>query len=267
MPLSQEVVQLRESGLLTDEDLSKLASLEADMIEASSEDLETLVGIMASTFRSEGFNKEDFLKCAQLIEDEGLEFDAEKLAARIDLTSGMPSLKKLMAGLAKGLARHKGKIAPAFLTGMTLALGTQALLGTRAQRSALKQSLENVKKQYPELKADKMTDQHFEALSTFSPTIARNPVVTGNLLLKMKQWGTIDHKTIQDLIQMEKNLAETRAPGMTLSDVVRTTGAIHQMVSPGPGQMGILGVEPRLPMQPSPAKPDQVIRHIHEQAG
>jgi hypothetical protein len=243
MPLSQDITQLKESGLLTDEDLSKLASLEANMIEASSEDLETLVGVIADMFRSEGFNQEDFLKCAQLIEDEGLEFDAEKLAARFDFTSGWPTLKEVMAGLGRGLAKHKGKIAPAFLTAMTLALGTQALLGTKAQQSALKQSLEQIKKQYPELKADKMTDQHFGALSTFSPTIAQNPIVAGNLLLKMKQWGTIDHKTIQDLIQMEKNLAETRETGMGfgLSDVVRTTGALHQMISP---RAGIFDVAP-----------------------
>lgn len=241
MPLPQEVIQMRESGLLTDEDLSKLAKLEANMIEASSDDLETLVGVVADMLRSEGFNREDFLKCAQLIEDEGLEFDAEKIAARIDITSGMPSFKQVMAGLGRGLAKHKGKIAPAFLTAMTLALGTQALLGTKTQQSALKESLEQIKKQYPELKADKMTDQHFGALSTFSPTIAQNSVVAGNLLLKMKQWGTIDHKTIQDLIQMEKNLAEARAPGMGLSDVIRTTGAIHQMISP---RAGIFDVGP-----------------------
>ena len=244
MPLSQEVISMRENGFLTDEDLSKLASVEANMLEASSDDLLALVSTIADALRAEGFDQEDFMKAAHLIENDegGLEVDAEKLAAKIlNVSKYIPSAGALLETIGEGIVKHKAKIAPAFLAAMTLALGAQAITGTKAQQTGLQKSLTDIKAQYPELKADKMTDQHFEALSTFSPSIAQSPVVAGNLLLKMKQWGSIDHKTVQDLIQMERGLQEAKAPAMGLSDVVRTTGGIHQLTM-GP-KMTIFGTE------------------------
>lgn len=234
MPLSQEVISMRENGLLTDEDLTKLASVEANMLEASSDDLEALVSTIADALRAEGFDQEDFMKAAQLIESDGVEFDVEKLAAKVlNISKYLPSTGALLETISEGIVKHKAKIAPAFLAAMTLALGAQAITGTKAQQTGLQKSLTDIKAQYPELKADKMTDQHFEALSTFSPSIAQSPVVAGNLLLKMKQWGSIDHKTVQDLIQMERGLQEAKAPPMGLSDIVRTTGGIHQLTMGG----------------------------------
>ncbi len=232
MPLSQEVISMRENGLLTNEDLTKLASIEANMLEASSDDLEALVSTIADALRAEGFDKDDFMKAAQLIEidEDGMKVDIEKLAAKlVNWSAKVPSAGAVLSTLGESIIKHKAKIAPAFLAAMTLALGAQAITGTKAQQTGLEKSLSDIKAQYPELKADKMTDQHFEALSTFSPSIAQSPVVAGNLLLKMKQWGSIDHKTVQDLIQMERGLQEAKAPTMGLFDIVRTTSGIHEL--------------------------------------
>jgi hypothetical protein len=248
--LPEEVVALREGGFLSDEDMDKLAAVQANILEASSEDLNSLLSVMADSLRAEGFDQDDFMKAAQLLED--CEYDEEKLAA-VNWTGKMPSVGAVGSGVAELgkklvglLGKHKAKIAPTFLAGMTLALGGGALHASYAQKKGLETSLEEIKKMHPELKQDKMSDQHFGALATFSPTIASNPVVAANLLMKMKQWGSIDHKTIQDLISMEKNLHEMQLRNRTtggITDVIKSTAALQGLVAPSKGP-GIFDMAP-----------------------
>ncbi len=236
MSLPEEVIALKDNGLLGDDDLDKLAELQANLIEASSEDMSVLLSSIADSLRSVSFSPEDFEKAALLLnEEDGDEY--EKLA-KVDWVSKMGTLSGAMSGFGKFISKHKGKITPAFLVGMGLALGGGELMATRAQKQALSASLVQVKEQHPELKKDKMTDQHFEALSTFSPTVAKNPVVASSLLLKMKQWGSIDHKTIQDLISMERGMRDMGPRGGGAGDLLQSAAAVQQLVAPGEGIFG-----------------------------
>lgn len=239
MSLPEEVTALKDSGLLNNDDLDKLAELQANLIEASSEDMDVLLSTIADSLRAVSFSPEDFEKAALLLnEEDGDEY--EKLA-KVDWVSKMPSLGSAMKGFGSFLAKHKGMITPAFLVGMGLALGGGQIMATKAQAKELSTSLSQIKEQHPELKKDKMTDQHFEALSTFSPTVAKNPVVASSLLLKMKQWGSIDHKTIQDLVSMEKDIRGMGARGgrgSGIGDLLQSASAVQQLVAPGEGIFG-----------------------------
>ncbi|KKN61979.1 hypothetical protein LCGC14_0516570 [marine sediment metagenome] len=236
MPLPEEVIALRDSGVLSEDDMAKIAEMRANLIESSSEDMGVFLSSIADSLRSVSFSPEDFEKAALLLnEEDGDEY--EKLA-KVDWVSKMGTLSGAMAGFGKFISKHKSKITPAFLVGMGLALGGGEIVATRAQAKALTSSLGQIKEQYPELKKDKMTDQHFEALSAFSPTVAKNPVVASSLLLKMKQWGSIDHKTIQDLISMERGLRDMGPRGGGVGDLLQSAAAVQQLVAPGEGIFG-----------------------------
>lgn len=219
--LDNDVLDLHENGVLQDEDMEKLAQLEADIIEASMKSGGAVLEVLADHLTKEGFDQADYDKAARYLESLGIEDDESEKTARIKLPKGAWGTIAGMAG-------------PLLGTGMLLALGGERLYSEISSRKTFRSVLAQIKKQNPELRRDPMTDQHFEVLTSFSPSLARNAVVAGNLLLKMKQWGAIDHKTVQDLITMEKNLAETRRPAGTFGDTIRTMTSFQRMVADVP---------------------------------
>jgi hypothetical protein len=69
----------------------------------------------------------------------------------------------------------------------------------------------------------------FDVLHSFAPDIASQPVAAAGIVSNMAQYDTVDHKTIQDLITMQKNYAETHrgsrkeAPGLTQAMLTAAT--------------------------------------------
>ena len=73
----------------------------------------------------------------------------------------------------------------------------------------------------------KDTKDYFGVVKTFSPKSASSPLVAGALVNKMIQFGGVDHKIVQDLVNIESNVNK---PG-ALSDLVKgTSGAIVGVV-------------------------------------
>ena len=226
--LANDVLDLHENGVLQDEDMEKLAQLEADIIEASMKSGGSVLEVLADHLTKEGFDQADYDKAARYLESLGIEDDESEKTAKI-------RLPKTTLGRLAGIA------GPLLGTGMLLALGGERLYSEISTRKTFRTVLAQIKKQNPELRRDPMTDQHYEVLTSFSPSLAKNAVVAGNLLLKMKQWGAIDHKTVQDLITMEKNLTETRRPAGTFGDTIRTMTSFQRMVADVP----LVGMEVR----------------------
>lgn len=217
--LSNDVKELHERGVLEDEDLEKLAQIEADLIAAVTEGGGSVLEVITGHLKKEGFDQGDYDKAARYLDSLGI--DDEEKTAKV----------RLPKGVLGDLARMAG---PLLGTGMLLALGGEKLYAHVAGKKALSGSLTAIKKQHPELRRDPMTDQHFQAISDFAPSIAKNQVVAGNLLLKMKQWGAIDHKTVQDLISMEESLAKARPQSPTVADTVRTMASFQSMIADVP---------------------------------
>jgi len=49
----------------------------------------------------------------------------------------------------------------------------------------------------------------YDVLHNFAPDVAAQPVAAAGIVSNMAQYDTVDHKTIQDLIAMQKNYSET----------------------------------------------------------
>lgn len=177
---------------LTEEELSKLAAIEADLIAASAKSDKEIIKVVAHHLKEAGFKGEDLQAFSSPDE-----MDKEAQGG------------KLMT-IARSISTGLRETAPLIAAGMVLALGGSQAIGAIRERRALSGSLDTIKKQNPELRKDPMTDQHFNAIADFAPSLARNPVVAGSLLKKIKHWGDVDHKTIQDLVATEKNLSEIR---------------------------------------------------------
>jgi len=73
--------------------------------------------------------------------------------------------------------------------------------------------------------ADKKTvSDYFDVISTYSPSTAANPIVAGNLVGKMVQFGGVDHKLVQDLATIQKS---------TDSDMTKSVDTLVKYKSPG----------------------------------
>jgi hypothetical protein len=85
------------------------------------------------------------------------------------------------------------------------ALGYQKMLGTSPELQ-----------QMPSMHVKNM----YDVLHNFAPDIAAQPTAAAGIVSNMAQYESVDHKTIQDLITMQKNYSETHrgqrreAPGI-----------------------------------------------------
>lgn len=215
-----DIKDLYEKNILGEDEMNKLAQIKADLLAAASKDGKEIIKVISEHLKQASFTQGDYEDAAKYLD--GLEAELEKVA-RDPLPLPKGTFGKIL-----------GYAGPILGAGMLLALGAEKGIGALVSKSQLKSSLDQVKLQHPELRKDPMTDQHFQAIATFSPSIAKNPVVASSLLLKMKQWGAIDHKTIQDLISMEKSLGEQRRPGLGIPEAVRTMAGLQGLVTGEP---------------------------------
>jgi len=115
----------------------------------------------------------------------------------------MPKGKSITTGAEKLL---KSLIYPAL--GLS-AIGSGIELGKPVVRAAqIHNSRNNLTKYNPELKdVDKnIVDGYFNVVKTFSPTAAKNPIVAGNLVNKMVEFGGVDHNLIKGLVDIQKGV-------------------------------------------------------------
>ena len=52
-----------------------------------------------------------------------------------------------------------------------------------------------------------MFKNYFKVVRQFSPKAAANPLVAGALVNKMVQFGGVDHKLVQDIASLQKDVA------------------------------------------------------------
>jgi hypothetical protein len=192
---------MHAEGLISDHHLEKLAEVQSRMMAASGKGLEAVVDVIVSEVELSDFDEYDYEKCAS-------ELEPEKTASGIGHT-----LRQAAGWVGRKPEAAIGLAGLGIMAGMGIHRASKAI----SNRKKTNQSLVDIKAQMPELKKDPDTDRYFGVISEFSPSLARNPTVAGNLIQKMKQWGAIDHKTVQDLIQMEKTHQDTNR-GMSLVD-------------------------------------------------
>ena len=89
------------------------------------------------------------------------------------------------------------------------AMGKSVLVDPVIQSARINKSFREMDKKVPALEGkDKdVVKDYFNVVRTFSPRAASNPIVAGNLVNKMIEFGGVDHKLVQDLTSIESGYA------------------------------------------------------------
>jgi len=212
--LPESVKQMHAEGQISDHHMEKLAEVQSRMLAASGKSVQAVMEVMVSEVELSNFDEFDYEKCASELDPE-----SEKNA------SGFGSkIRQAGKWMASNPHAVLGAVGLTTLAGMGVARGAQAISGSRGR----KRSLAEIKARHPELKNDPEASRYFGVISEFAPSLARNSTVAGNLIQKMKQWGAIDHKTVQDLIQMERTHQDT-SRGMNVMEAANVMSNISGM--------------------------------------
>ena len=78
---------------------------------------------------------------------------------------------------------------------------------------------------------DKTIDDYFSVVKTYSPAAAKNPIVAGDLVSKMVQFGGVDHNLVKGMVDIEKGV----------HDLERSVGTDMLASAGGKGLGGAIG--------------------------
>lgn len=87
----------------------------------------------------------------------------------------------------------------------TALVAKEGVIDPLIQQHKVQKSFEQVSKQFPDLEKEdqaKIKD-YFDVIKTYSPYAAANPLVAGALVNKMMEWQGVDHKLVQDLVNIQ----------------------------------------------------------------
>jgi len=70
---------------------------------------------------------------------------------------------------------------------------------------------------------EKVVDDYFNVIKTFAPTIARNAIVSGDLVNKMVQFGGVDHNLVKGMVDIERGAS---SPGFGKEVLSKGTGKV-----------------------------------------
>ena len=143
----------------------------------------------------------------------------EKKAGIADL---LRSIKSGVGSKVKGAADTVFNISSQNALRAAAGIATAGVIGKEAygvgkQKYDIGKSYKNIKEKTPSLEnyGDDQIKDYFNVVKTFSPRAASNPLVAGALVNKMLEYGGVDHKLIQDLVNIEPGLGEGTKSLMT----------------------------------------------------
>lgn len=127
------------------------------------------------------------------------------------------SILKGVGGQVGGGARGALEMAPTLISTLAAAAVAapviQGAIDSVRQSSNLKRSLTQILQRHPELRDDPNTGQHFQALATFAPTLAENPLVAGQLMKRLHESpGLLTPETIRSWLGVQSGLATSAQP-------------------------------------------------------
>jgi len=109
-----------------------------------------------------------------------------------------------------------------------LALGKEILLDPLVQQAKMNESYSQLHKYTPQLQEadqDKIRD-YFDVIKTYSPNAAANPLVAGALVNKMIEFGGVDHKLVQDMINIQSGREGMEATKSLVSGSMKSMSSI-----------------------------------------
>ena len=88
------------------------------------------------------------------------------------------------------------------------ALAKELIIDPISEKMKLDKSYKDMFVKVPQLKEmnPEQVRDYFDVVKTFSPHTASNPIVAGHIVNKMMEFGGVDHKLVQDLMDMQGNI-------------------------------------------------------------
>ncbi len=215
---------LYENQEFTGEEQAEIGRFAANLMKlASSNDTEGIIRLFHEEFK--GMDEETFDQVDRYFEFLNLYDNGSGMAK----TAGrMPPIESVLSALAFGLA--------------TTPL-IEKLIGKIAKDRGLKESLRKILQAHPELRKDPNVPEYFQAVADFSPTVAKNPLVAGNVMMQMHRVGPsyVTPQLIETLVGIQKEirpqelgLGAMAEPMRELAGEVRT----HKKFMAGGGEYG-----------------------------
>lgn len=113
-----------------------------------------------------------------------------------------------------------------------------AIIDPLVEQANINKAYNEIYKKYPNLASQdksKVKD-YFNVVKTYSPKAASNPLVAGSLVNKMVQFQGVDHKLVQDMSSLQKDVNKpTASDGLTMLNTVMNIANTASKLSGGAG--------------------------------
>lgn len=120
------------------------------------------------------------------------------------------------------------KIWPIAATGAAVGATKELVVDPMIESRKINKSFETMQSKVPQLAEANQEDlrDYFNVVKTFSPKAASNPLVAGSLVNKMREFGGVDHKLVQDITAIQTGLAR---PSIVESLTTATAKAVSSI--------------------------------------
>ena len=128
---------------------------------------------------------------------------------------GAPAARSgIMSLISSGLLPAIGAAA----VGVPLLMGGLESLGRTRK---LKQSLQKIMRDHPELRNDANAGRYFQAISDFAPSVASNPLLAGNVMKQLHQIGpaALTPAMIKDLLGVQETANKMKRGPQDIKDL------------------------------------------------
>jgi len=204
--------------------MKKYAALYGDL-EFTQEEQEDLGRVAARLIKiaSDGCKEQDLIR---FFVDEFKGIDEETFD-RLNGTVEFLSFYEKTAGSLQTLGLLLAPLATAIAATPLVAHGIKYL----QEGSAVKQSLATIMRDHPELKGDPNVPMYFQAIVDFAPSVAKNPLIAGNLLSQWHKAGPslATPQILRELVGIQKDIPSraldaTGPSGQSLMEMAKLYG-------------------------------------------
>ena len=176
-------------GILTDEDMQKLARLRNESVAAICVSDDSYLKIAEAVIDADSkWTDETFAKVARSLDALNERVDGEKTA------DALTTFQKILGGIG--------------VASLAAIPATRAVQAIKSNRE-LKNSWEDVR-QIAEIKSNPNSINNWTVLEDFAPDVAANSTAAEAMLKTMNEYGTVSPKMIADLINMQHGVSQQR---------------------------------------------------------
>ena len=216
-------------GELRSDESAKVGSFAADLSEAlQADDGDRVKDLIKTALLPLADDRAAFLRTIGALNyAESYGTPTEKIAVARLLPVMRVAMKEIDAERAMAKCADAKDWAHIGLGAAGLALGAAPFISHMAHRSGretkIKQSLQRILQDHPELRSDPYTPRYFQAVVDFAPDVAANPLVAGNVLKTMHQIGpgAVTPKMIAELLQVQSGYDDRPTAGKLLGEAGR----------------------------------------------